>query len=577
MSHLLPTPILSLLSGALLLSLAACDSGTPPVATSNINLETAITHEVTLAAGCNSCHGNNGVGNISEVPFIAGQHATYLESAMREYLIGDRKHEIMRAAVFDLEPNERRQLAEHFATLDSPWGNSTSDSPRSAAADNQKDIRAGQSLSRPCAGCHGKDGNSIKEGVPSLAGLQPEYFVPALKSYLQGKRRGAAIMKNFKLSLSKRDIKQLAAFFAVQNRDVSPLGHRLKSSDASDELTHRCLGCHGDDGNSTHPAIPSLAGQNAAYLMKAMQTYRDKKRQNKMMTDVAQGLSNEAIRRNAIYFATRTPQASIQQGLTPQNMPMAEGDMMKFTPMQDGAQLAASCDGCHGNKGNSKTPGTPRLAGLAQAYLQTAITHYRDGQRKHSMMQMLTRYLSDTDIEKLALHYASQQPEPNSGKPAVDTELASSCAGCHGKDGNSPTDTTPSLAGQNADYIKLALSAYKNGTRENSAMKDAATALDQTAINTLANYYSRLAPKQASVRRMEAPEVLAQKCDRCHGKNGGEPDPDKPRIAGQRRDYLIKAINAYQNKTRINSMMYNMTAELSQTEVEAIADFYSRQ
>jgi len=142
----------------------------------------------------------------------------------------------MRAAVFDLEPSDRKQLAEHFAQLDSPWGDSATDAVRGVAADIKNDIRAGQSLSRPCAGCHGKDGNSIKEGVPSLAGLQAEYFIPALKSYLQGNRRGAAIMKNFKLSLSKRDIKQLAAFFAVQKREVSPLGRRLNANDASDAL-----------------------------------------------------------------------------------------------------------------------------------------------------------------------------------------------------------------------------------------------------------------------------------------------------------------------------------------------------
>lgn len=575
MSPRLPLFVSSLIgAAALLVGLSACDS-TPPPAESNNAPVVPASQEITLESGCNSCHGRNGVGNNPEVPFIAGQHATYLESAMRAYLIGDRKHDVMRAAVFDLEVAERHQLAEHYAQLDSRWASKVVRTPRGSAEDNARDIRAGKTLSQPCAGCHGKDGNSIKEGVPSLAGLQPEYFIPALKSYLQGKRQGAAIMKNFKLSLSQRDIRRLAAFFAAQKRQRSPLGKRLNAADASDALAHRCLGCHGDDGNSTHPAIPTLAGQNAAYLMKAMQTYRDNKRQNAMMADVAHGLSDEAIRRNAIYFATRTPQVLPNQN-TAQHGATKTG-MKKFSPMSDGKQLAASCNGCHGKNGNSTTAGVPRLAGLAQAYLQDAIRHYRDGNRQHGMMKMLTRYLSDTDIEKIALYYASQTPAHKAGKPAADGELASSCAGCHGEDGNSSVDTTPSLAGQNADYIVSALRAYKTGTRPHNEMKDVAVALDKQTMRKLADYYSRLAPKSPTVRTMEAPKVLAQKCDRCHGKNGGEPDPDKPRIAGQRQAYLIKALTAYKNKERINSMMYNMTVELSRVEIEAIAAYYSQQ
>jgi cytochrome c553 len=563
-------PSMQLRTASLLLiiaGLSACDLGTTPPPAQPQPTAAPVSHEITLVSGCNSCHGIDGVGNNPDVPFIAGQHAEYLESALRAYLIGDRKHDIMRAAVFDLEGSERRQLAEHFAQLDSSWKNKTPNKPTDDEADNARDIRAGRSLSKPCAGCHGTDGNSSKEGVPSLAGLQSEYFIPALKSYLQGKRRGAAIMKNFKLSLSQRDMRQLAAFFAVQKRQTSPLGNRYKASDASDALAGRCLGCHGDDGNSTHPAMPSLAGQNAAYLMKAMQTYRDKKRQNKMMVDVAQDLSDEAIRRNAIYFATRTPVNTSNAKTTASRA---------FTPLTDGEKLAASCNGCHGDKGNSRIPGTPRLAGLAQAYLQTAIADYRNGKRQQAMMQTLSRYLSDTDIEKIALYYASQIPATNITKTDASAEkLAGACAGCHGENGNSENVNIPSLAGQDAAYIVAALNAYQNDRRQHSDMKSAAQALNKQAKQVLGEYYSKLEAKPPAVRQMEAPEILAQKCDRCHGTNGKKPDADKPRIAGQRRDYLINAISAYKNKQRINSMMYKMTAELSRVEIEAIADYYS--
>ena len=261
-----------------------------------------------------------------------------------------------------------------------------------------------------------------------------------------------------------------------------------------------------------------------------------------------------------------------------ENRLSTQADAAAFDPLGDGARLAASCNGCHGDKGNSTTPGTPRLAGQQQAFLRMAITHYRDGSRQHAMMQMLTRYLSDTDIEKLALFYASQIPTAQTTTKtsvAAGEKLASGCSGCHGKDGNTQDDKIPSLAGQNANYIVTALNAYRSGSRQHNDMKNAAQALDKKTMRQLADYYSQLAPKQSPVHGMESPTVLAQKCNRCHGEGNKKPDADKPRIAGQRRVYLVNALKAYQNKERINSTMYAMTAELSQVEIEAIAAHYA--
>lgn len=559
-----------------ILLLNSCDSGkNPPAQTKNEKPSTSlvtVADEIALVASCGSCHGSNGVSANPNTPFIAGLSATYLESAMRAYLIGDRKHEIMRQAVFDLEVNERQDLAEHFAQLKTTWKGGAENGKTSTKHPNPKAMRAGQTLSKPCAGCHGKDGNSIRAGVPSLAGLQPAYFIPALKAYLTGKRRGAAIMKNFKLSLSQQDINNLAAYFSVQQRLRSPLGGKLNPAEASDALAHRCLGCHGHDGNSTHPAMPTLAGQNASYLIKAMQAYRDRKRHEKMMTDVAKGLSDNAIQRNAIYFATRTP-AKVITGATKQKP-------IKFDPMADGAKLAASCNGCHGPKGVSNTQRTPSLAGQQEAYLQNAITAYQNGERQHPMMQTLTRYLSKTDIEKLGFYYASQTPQASKlafkGDAKIGETLADSCAACHGKDGNSQDAKIPSLAGQGAAYLATAIKAYANGARQYEDMKNATQELDKAAIRNIAQFYARLTPKDGAVHVPEAPETLAQKCNHCHGKDGLGPDNDKPRLAGQRQSYLVKALLAYKNGERINSMMQAMSAELGIVEIEAIAAYYAQ-
>ena len=470
------------------------------------------------------------------------------------------------------------ETANYYSRLTTKWkGGSESQQTGSLQTNGRQtspeNIRAGQKLSKPCSGCHGLDGNSIKTGVPSLAGLQAAYFVPALKAYLSGTRQGSAIMKNFKLSLSNNDINNLAAFFAAQQRQRSPLSAASQKITPSDALTQRCLGCHGHDGNSTHPAMPSLAGQNATYLIKAMKKYRAGNRGNKMMTSVAKGLSDDDIERNATYFATRTPVKTSQTG-SANTLPI-------FDPIGDGEKLAASCNGCHGNNGNNPNKGTPRLAGLSTHYLINAISSYRDKTRNHPMMQMLAGFLSETDIEKLSLYYANQTPVKNNknsniGNAKSGQELASSCSGCHGKDGNSRNPKIPSLAGQDAAYLVSAINSYKGGgSRNHNDMKGVVQELDIKAKLNLAQFYSEQSPKGETPRAMEGPDVLSKKCNRCHGENGKQPGPEKPRIAGQRQSYLASAITAYKNGDRVNSMMQAMTGELWKVEIDAIAAYYA--
>ncbi|ALU88715.1 periplasmic cytochrome c553 protein [Herbaspirillum rubrisubalbicans M1] len=72
------------------------------------------------------------------------------------------------------------------------------------------------------------------------------------------------------------------------------------------------------------------------------------------------------------------------------------------------------------------------------------------------------------------------------------------CASCHGKDYNSPTDPgTPKLAGQHADYLKHALTAYRRGDsamngRNNAVMSPNAKPLSDRDINDIAAYLHSL-------------------------------------------------------------------------------------
>lgn len=80
-------------------------------------------------------------------------------------------------------------------------------------------------------------------------------------------------------------------------------------------------------------------------------------------------------------------------------------------------------------------------------------------------------------------------------------ELSQSCIGCHGEFGISEIGSNPNLAGQNAAYLKYALTAYRDGVRKGGMaviMRPNAAALSDEEIQLLANYFSALPGRAAA-------------------------------------------------------------------------------
>jgi cytochrome c553 len=86
-----------------------------------------------------------------------------------------------------------------------------------AAAQN---VQRGAELSKPCAACHGADGNSAAPNFPRLAGQYEDYLVHALRSYRTGARKNA-IMSGQIGNLTEQDFRDLAAFYARQKGSLT--------------------------------------------------------------------------------------------------------------------------------------------------------------------------------------------------------------------------------------------------------------------------------------------------------------------------------------------------------------------
>jgi cytochrome c553 len=334
-----------------------------------------------------------------------------------------------------------------------------------------------------------------------------------------------------------------------------------------------CARCHGANGISAIKGIPHLAGQRPGYLHLELRAYQTGARGNDMMDGAVKFLSDEALVKVAAYYASLEPVRPSPGS--------ARGAPARLDPVQAGKAAAASCAGCHGETGVSKTPGTPSLVGLDPKYFATAMKAYKGGQRKSDIMKSMASAVSDTDLNNIALYYALQKPAraqtPAPGDREAGKAAAVACAGCHGDVGVSGTPTTPSIAGQDAQYFAAALKAYKDGSRGEETMKSLAASLDERTVRNIAAFYAVQQPQAPKVRKPLTVAEWSQRCDRCHGVNGNSTDLRAPALAGQRVEYLEKVLHAYRTGARKSPEMAAMSEGLSEADIGSLAAHYARQ
>ncbi len=149
-----------------------------------------------------------------------------------------------------------------------------------------------------------------------------------------------------------------------------------------------CAGCHGSDGISGNPAVPSLAGQQAVYTVVQLKAYKEGSRKDTTMNGIAAGLSDADIENLAAYYASLKP-------MTGKGDATAAAGKAKYGP----------CQGCHGAASAGQGL-KPRLAGQQPAYIVQQLKAYRDGSRKNHTMNGIAAALSEEDMKALAEYVA---------------------------------------------------------------------------------------------------------------------------------------------------------------------------
>jgi len=327
-----------------------------------------------------------------------------------------------------------------------------------------------------------------------------------------------------------------------------------------------CKTCHGMDGSGIAPGIPRLAAQRERYLFLALTEYMQMRRTHAALRSIVERLSGKELRDVVAYYASQPP------------LPPASGTEAQASLLEKGKALAAGCAKCHGEEGNSTAPGVPSLAGQQPHYLVTAIQEYHRGERGNAAMKAMLGDAGRLELESLALYYASRTPAQRSappfGDPAAGEPRTAMCGGCHGPRGVSSDAATPSLAGQDPQYLMKSIKAYRT-SRQHWGMQRYVAGLSDKDIENITAYYS-VQPSSPADSMQGSARELAAKCDRCHD-NGDSPAIVAPILRAQDKDYLVMALRAYRDDKRQSTTMHKMSVIYSNAIIDSIASYYASQ
>jgi cytochrome c553 len=176
---------------------------------------------------------------------------------------------------------------------------------------------------------------------------------------------------------------------------------------------------------------------------------------------------------------------------------------------------------------------------------------------------------------------------------------AAVCTACHGVNGNSVNPEWPTLAGQNAAYLREQLAMFKARKRNNPIMAPIIEPLTEQDFADLAEFFAAQTPAglEADPSYWKAGEALYRTgdaarsipaCTACHGPAGqGNAAAGYPALRAQHSVYTVKQLQDYLTKnryrdandtnvvntTRNGAMMTTIAARLTPEDIRNLASY----
>jgi cytochrome c553 len=157
-----------------------------------------------------------------------------------------------------------------------------------------------------CGACHGEDGNSKMEKIPSLAGQPAFYTLNQLFLMREGVRKVEAMAPIVK-DLKDSDLTDLSEHYAklAPKRSDEPVDQNLAKRGAEIAARQRCASCHLPT-LAGQEQMPRVAKQRIDYLVEALKSYRDNPRPgaDTAMSVPVGGLKDDDLKALANYAAS---------------------------------------------------------------------------------------------------------------------------------------------------------------------------------------------------------------------------------------------------------------------------------
>jgi cytochrome c553 len=199
----------------------------------------------------------------------------------------------------------------------------------------------------------------------------------------------------------------LTLMLALSGASFTAQAQELKGDAARGAtLNASCIGCHGIPGyQSSFPEVhrvPAISGQNAKYIVAALNAYKKGERKHGTMRAVATVLSEQDMADLAAYYSTHGGPPTAAAAAAPVPSPEVAALLTK-----------GACASCHGPEFNKPIDGAyPKIAGQYPDYLFTALKSYKvEGNpqvgRGNAIMVAQVKQFSNKELKMLAQYLGS--------------------------------------------------------------------------------------------------------------------------------------------------------------------------
>lgn len=167
-------------------------------------------------------------------------------------------------------------------------------------------------------------------------------------------------------------------------------------AEAGGKKAEVCAVCHGLNGNSVAPNFPNLAGQTARYIYLQLKDFKERKRINPIMSEIAAKLTKQDMFDLADWYASQKPDNH--------NSRKTDANLSNGEKLVD----AALCTMCH-LEGFSGQNEVPRVAGQHYEYIIKQLKDFKYKIRTNDLgsMSAVVETIADEELEDIAAYVSN--------------------------------------------------------------------------------------------------------------------------------------------------------------------------